>query len=201
LEANDPSLTTPLSQTDATTPAAAVTEHFRYPWQFSLLTGFAVLSGVVSRPPVPNDLSLTFAWYGALHALALVLSVNARQSVGRSCLFVGIAAALSAMTFHVGILGTHLLTGLVRNAAPYAALGVAAVTGAVTYGVSIHIFGLYKFTAGALAAISAGCLSASLLALFTLSRFHVPGLWWLATFWWYAFSGGLWLCDRRQEAP
>jgi len=185
---------------DAIAPVAAVTEHFRYARHFSLLTGFAVFSGVVSKLLVPKDLSLTFACYGALHALALVLSLNARQSAGRSCLFVVAAAALSAMTFHVGMLGTHLLTGLVQNAEPYAALGVAAVTGAVIYGISIRICGLYKLTAGALAAISIGCLSASLLALFTLSRFHVLGSWWLAVFWWYAFSGGLWFCDRRQDA-
>jgi hypothetical protein len=199
LEANGPSLTAPLSHADATT--SAVTEHFRYPLHFSLLTGFAVFTGAVSRLFVPNDLSPSFACYGAFHALALVLSVNARPSVGRSCLFVGTAAALSAMTFHVGMLGTHLLTGLVRNAGPYTALGVAAVTGAVTYGISIRIFGLYKLTAGGLAAISFGCLSASLLALCMLSRFHVLGPWWLAVFWWYAFSGGLWFCDRRQDAP
>jgi hypothetical protein len=179
----------------------AMTEHFRYPRHFSLLTGFAVFSGVVSRLFVPSDLSVSFAWYGAFHALALVLSLNAPQSVGRSCLFVGTAAVLSALTFHVGMLGTHLLTGLARNAGPYAALGIAAVTGAVTYGISIRIFGLYILTAGALAAISIGCLSASLLALFTLNRVHVPGSWWLAIVWWYAFSGGLWFFDRRQSAP
>jgi len=201
LEANDPSIATPLSRADAATPAVAVREHFRYAWHFLLLTGFAAFTGVVSRWFVPNDLSVSFAWYGAFHALALVLSPNARASLVRSCLFVGTAAALSAMTFYVGMLGTHLLTGLVRDAGPYAALGIAAVTGAVTYGISIRIFGLYKLTAGALAVISVGCLSACLLALFTLSRFHVPGPWWLAVFWWYAFSGGLWVCDRRQGAP
>jgi len=190
-----------LSHANATTPAVAVTEHFRYPWHFSLLTGFAVFTGVVSRLFVPNDLSVSFAWYGGFHALALVLSLNAHPSVGRSCLFVGTAAALSAMTFHVGMLGTHLLTGLVQNAGPYAPLGVAAITGAVTYGISIRVFGLYKLSAGALAAISFGCLSASLLALCMLSRFHVLGPWWLAVFWWYAFSGGLWFCDRRQGVP
>ena len=200
LEPGDPSLTSPVSHADATTPVVSVTEHFRYAWHFSLLTGFAVFSGVVSRLLVPSDLSLSFAWYGAFHALAVVLSLNARQSVGRSCLFIVTAAALSAMTFHFGMLGTHLLTGLDRNAGPYAAVGVAAVIGAVTYGLSIRLFGLYKLTAGALAAISIGCLSASLLALSTLSRFHVLGSWWLAVLWWYAFSGGLWFCDRRQDA-
>ena len=205
MEPGGPSLTTPSSHGDATTPAVAVavavTEHFRYAWHFSLLTGFVVFSGVVSRLLVPSDLSLSFAWYGAYHALALVLSLNARPSVGRRCLFVVTAAALSAMTFHVGMLEAHFLTELDRNAGPYAALGVAAVTGTVTYGISIRIFGFYKLTAGALAAISIGCLSASLLVLLTLSRFHVFGSWWLAVFWWYAFSGGLWVCDRRQDAP
>lgn len=177
-----------------------MTQNFRYPRHFLLLTGFAVFSGVVSRLLVPSDLSVSFAWYGAYHALAVVLSLNARQSIGRSCLFVVTAAALSAMTFHVGMLCTHLLTGLDPNVGPYAALGVAAVVGAVTYGISIRIFGLHKLTAGALAAISIGCLSASLLALFTLRCFHVLGSWWLAVFWWYAFSGGLWFCDRRPNA-
>ena len=200
LAPNDPSLTARLTPVDATTPAAAKTQHFRYSRHFLLLTGFAVFSGVVSRLLVPSDLSVSFAWYGAFHAIAVVLSLNARQSIGRSCLFVVTAAALSAMTFHVGMLGTHFLTGLDPNAGHYAALGAAAAVGAVTYGISIRIFGLYKLAAVALVAISIGCLSASLLALFTLRRFHVLGSWWLAVFWWYAFSGGLWFCDRRQGA-
>lgn len=201
LEANDPSLAASLGHADSTVSAISVAGHFRYPRHFLLLAGFAVLSGVVGRLPVPKDLSLTFAWYGAFHALALVLSRSARQSVGRSCLFVGTAAALSAMTFQVGVLGAHLLTGLVRNVGSYTALGVAAGTGATTYGISIRIFGLYKLSTGALAAISAACLLVSLLTLLILSRLHVLSLWWLAVVWWYTFSVSLWLCDRRQRVP
>jgi len=104
------------------------------------------------------------------------------------------------MTLRVGIFAGQLSEVLPGNIGVYTVLGFSAVLGAVTYGMLIRLFSLYKLTAGSLAAISIGCMSASFLALATLSHIHFLGRWWLAVLWWYAFSGGLWYCDRHAKA-
>jgi hypothetical protein len=171
-----------------------------YARHFSLLTAFAALTCVSSRLSFPASLSVAFALYGALHATALLLGFRVPPPMGRSIPFVVTAAILSAMMFHLGILGTHVSARTPGGAGPYVVLGVASAGGALTYGLSIRMFGLYRLTAAALSMISLVCVSASCLSLFTLTLFPFLGPWWLAVFWWHAFSGGLWFCDRRQEA-
>jgi hypothetical protein len=172
-----------------------------YSRHFSLLTAFGALTCVSSRFSFPASLSVAFALYGALHATALILSFQAPPPVGRSGLFIATAAVLSAMMFHLGLLGSHLSARMPAGAGAYVVLGFASAAGALTYGISIRIFRLHRLTAVTLAMISLGCVSASCVALFILTLFPFLGPWWLAVLWWYAFSGGLWLCDRRQEAP
>jgi hypothetical protein len=175
-------------------------DHFLYPKHFLLLTCFSLLLAVTSRPaPVAGDLSVSFALYGALHASALVLSLRARQPIARSGLFVAVAAALCLLTLRVGIVGRHLFGALPGTLALYTALGLAAVTGALTYGILIRLAGIFPMTLGGLGAISLGCLSAAFLALFTARLFRVSGPWWLAMLWWYAYSGGLWYFDQRHS--
>ena len=165
---------------------------------FSLLSAFEALTCILSRWAFPATLSVAFALYGALHATALLLSCSTPPSVARSGLFAAAAATLSALTFHLGILGTHLSASLPGGVGPYLVLGFASVTGAIAYGVCICLFKLYRLTAAMLAMISLGCLSASCPALWALTQFPFLGPWWLAVVWWYAFSGGLWYCHRRQ---
>jgi hypothetical protein len=174
--------------------------HFIYARQFLLLAGSAVLLAVITRLHLLTDLIICFAVYGALHASALVLSLRARQTAWRSCLFILGAAALSVMTLRVGMLGGRLSGALSANLAIYAVLGLSAVTGAIAYGILIRVFGIHELTARLLAVVSVGCLLATYVAFFTLTHFHSLGRWWLAVWWWYAFSAGMWYCDRRQNA-
>jgi hypothetical protein len=171
-----------------------------YPRHFSLLTAFAALTCVSSRVSFPGSLSIAFALYGALHATALIFSLRVPPPVRRTRLFIATAAVLSAMMFHLGLLGIHLWTQMPEGVGAYVVLGFASVTGALTYGISIRMFGLYRLKLVMLATISLGCVSASFLALLILSVFPFLGPWWLAVLWWYAFSGGLWYCDRRKRA-
>jgi len=174
--------------------------HFLYARQFLLLACFSVLLAVTTRLHLLTDLIVCFAVYGALHAAALVLTLRARQPAWRSCLFIFGAAALSVMTLHVGMFGGRFSGALSANAAIYAVLGFSAVTGVVAYGILIRLFGIYGLTLMQLAVISLACLLATYVAFFTLTHSHSLGRWWLAVWWWYAFSGGLWYCDRRQNA-
>jgi len=172
--------------------------HFRYSRHFALITGFGVLLVVVTRLDLSNNLFVSFASYGALHGAALVLTLRARQPIWRKCLFVAVAAILSVVTFRLGILGWQLSGTHSVNAGLYILLGFSAAVGAAVYGMSIRLFGFYALTLGSLAAIAAGCLLAELASLWTASRFHIPGSWWFAVIWWFAFSVGLWYFDHRQ---
>jgi hypothetical protein len=173
----------------------------KYSRHFSLLSAFAALTCVLSRLSFPASLSVAFAFYGALHAAALTLSLRSPPSPGRSALFVATAATLSALIFHLGIFGTHLFASLHKGIGSYMALGFASIIGAMTYGVCIRLFKLYRLAGIALTLISLGCVSASCLALLALTQFPFLGPWWLAIAWWYAFSGGLWFCHRRRQIP
>jgi hypothetical protein len=178
-----------------------VIDPLKYSRHFSLLSAFATLTYVLSRISFPASLSVAFAFYGALHAAALILSLRVPPAAARSALFAAAAAALSALMFHLGILGTHLSASLPGELGSYVVLGLASVAGVITYGVSIRMFGLYRLTGAALAVISLGCASASCVASLMLTQFPLLGPWWLAVAWWYAFSGSLWLCHRREDTP
>lgn len=112
-------------------------------------------------------------------------------------LFVGIAAALSVVSLQVGLIALRF-AGRHGSAGLYAALGLAALIGALAYGLSLRLLQMSELSVSALAIISGGCVVAVYVAFFMLA--HLPGLgrWWLAVFWWYAFSAGLWYCERRQ---
>jgi hypothetical protein len=171
-----------------------------YSRHFSLLTAFAALTCVSSRLSFPASLSVAFALYGALHATALLLGFRVPPPLGRSVPFIVTAAVLSALMFHLGVLGTHLSARMPAGIGAYVVLGFASAAGSLTYGISIRLFSLYTLSATALSMIALGCVSASCVALFTLTLYPFLGPWWMAVLWWYAFSGGLWFCARRQEA-
>ncbi len=174
--------------------------HYFYPRHFALLACFSFLPAALARLHVATDLTVSFALYGALHAAALVFTLRARQLFWRQGLFIAMAAALSAATLHAGIFAGQLFGTALGIAAPYAVLGFSAVLGALAYGALIRLSGMYEATKGSLAVICIGCLLATLAAFLTLARFHFLGPWWLAVWWWYAFSAGLCYGDR-SPAP
>jgi hypothetical protein len=163
-----------------------------------LLTCFSVLLGIMASLRLSSDLSVSFAAYGALHALAVILALRVPQPLWRKCLFIITAAGLSLITLRVGIMEMRLSGILPGNGTLYAVLGFSAVTGAAAYCILIRLFGFYTLSLSSLAVISTGCMLATYVAFFTLSYFHSQGRWWLAVLWWYAFSGGLWYRTPRR---
>ena len=155
---------------------------------------------VISRLHLLSNLDASFALYGALHAAALVLSLGTRRMPWRHCLFIVLAAALCVMTLHLGTWIMHRLGRLPGNVGLYTALGVGAWVGAVTYGISIRLWGIRRLELRSLAVIGLGCALATYAAFLTLAHFHFLGRWWLAVLWWFAFSGGLWYHDQRSRS-
>ena len=178
-------------------PAEGVMAQFLYPRHFLLLSAFSVLLAVISRRHLVTPPDASFAVYGALHAVALVL-VLGRRSGWRQCLFIVLAAGLCVMTLHVGMLVMHLLGGLPGNIGLYAALAAGAWIGAASYGVSIRLWQIHRFNRRSLAITGIACVAATYAAFLTLAHFHSLGRWWLPVLWWFAFSGGLWYCDRHS---
>jgi hypothetical protein len=166
---------------------------------FLLLGAFGVALAVISRLHLLSNLDASFALYGALHATALVLSLGTRRPGWEQCLFIVLAAALCVMTLHLGTWIMHRLGRLPGSIGLYAALEVAAWVGAVTYGISIRLWGIRRLKPRSLALIGLGCAAATYGAFLTLAHVHSLGRWWLPVLWWFAFSGGLWLYDRRHR--
>lgn len=173
--------------------------HILYPRHFLVLAAFSASVAAITRLHLSTDLSASFALYGALHATALVVALRARRSIWRMCLFIAMAAALSAITLRAGIFAGQLSGALARNFAPYAVLGLSAAAGAVAYGILIRLFGIYELSLNSLTVVAIGCMLATWTALFTLAHIHSLGTEWFAIFWGHAFSGGLWYFDRRPH--
>jgi hypothetical protein len=173
-------------------------DHLLYRRHFLLLAGFALLLVAAGRIRLTGGLSTTFALYGSLHALALALSWRCPKSIGRCCLFIAVAAALSATTFQAGLLGQPWIGALVPGIGLYATACISSMLGAAAYGIALRSFGVFPLNSGALVGISAGCAVATCAALFSIARFHF-GQSWLAILWWFAYSGGLWCCERRRR--
>ncbi len=175
-------------------------DQVRYLRHFLLLCVFSVSLAALSRRHFLSNLDASFAVYGALHAAALVASIAKRRSMWRQGLFIALAAALCIVTLHVGILIMRLLGGLPGNVGLYAALGVGAWTGAMSYGIAIRLWLIHRLNPRSISLIGLGCVIATYAAFLTLAHFHSLGRWWLPVLWWFTFSGGLWYCDRHRSS-
>jgi hypothetical protein len=174
--------------------------HFHYTRHFSVLAAAAIVLLVPNRwDPFGGAFLPTFAISGALHALALVLTLRASQALWRKCAFVALAAALSVLTLYIGILSLELFAILPAAARLYLVLGLCSASGAITYGSLIRHYWMPTLSPRSILAIALGCVLGTLLAFF--ARGYLPFLagWWLAAAWWFAFSAGLCYFDTHPR--
>jgi hypothetical protein len=176
-------------------------KHLFYRRHFLLLTVFGICVITASLAHATLDLLLSFAVYGALHAAALVLALRVAEPFWRKCVFVAVAAVLCVLTVRIGVYAGRWLAISTAGAGLYLLFGLTSVIGAAAYGILVAAFGFAQLTARSLAAIAAGCLFATTIAVFSLLRAHFLGPWWLAVLWWYAFSAGLCCFDGSAQRP
>jgi hypothetical protein len=166
--------------------------HFFYPRYFAGLTAAAALLLATSHWHRSHSALVSFAVCGMLHASVTAMTLRARYALGRKLLFIGVAAALSGLSFAVSLYGGRLL-GL---SAPLGYLVIAAGVGAGAYALLIRRLFIADLSLRALLLIPlAGALA--VVAVF-LSGLYARNIDVLALAWWFAFSAGLWCEDRRH---
>jgi hypothetical protein len=170
-----------------------------YSRHFAALGCCGIIAAVVAWLDVLPSAAESFACYGALHAMAVVIALSASTPIRRRVLFVATAAGVCFLTYRAGIFGRSLAVIYLGASGWYGPLGFSAVIGAVVYGIAFRrVLGVQTLTMRSIAIISCGCLLATFAAAFSAARIHGLGLWWLAVLWWFAFSGGLWYFDTRR---
>jgi hypothetical protein len=175
--------------------------HFHYSRQFAVLGIATLLAFLLAHWDLLNDsLIVSFAINGALHAIALVLTLRVPRTAPRKLAFIALASALSVLTMYIGITGLVIFAVLPGNERLYAVLGLCAVSGAITYGSLSRLFWLERFPSKLILGIAIVCLLATWLAFFIRLNADFLGGWWLAAAWWFAFSGGLWFFDTHPDA-
>jgi hypothetical protein len=175
--------------------------HFNYARHFSVLGAATVLLFLLQYFGLLSDsLLASFALNGALHALSLSLAVRSAQSTVRKLVFIAAAAALSVFTMYVGIVGLVLFAAVPGNERLYMVLGLCSLSGAITYGSLIRMFWIRNLSSRCILAMAFLCLLATSLGFFIRSYSETLGGWWLASVWWFAFSGGLWFFDTHPDA-
>jgi len=175
--------------------------HFYYARHFALLGVATLLIFLLGHWDLLNDsLIVSFAINGALHAIALVVTLRAAHTAWRKLLFVALAAVLSIFTMYIGITGLVVFAVLPGNERLYAVLALCSLCGAITYGSLTRLFWLGKFPSRRIIAMAILCLLAAWLAFFVRSYLDFLEGWWLAAAWWFAFSGGLWFFDTHPDA-
>jgi hypothetical protein len=171
-------------------------EHFAYGRHFGMLAVAALVLFLFNRwDPFGEPFLPTFALSGALHAVALSMTLRTATTPVRKGLFIGIAALLSILTLYIGIVSLQLFAILPATERLYLVLGICSVAGAITYGALIRLFWMKKLTSRSILAIAVACAPATYLAFLARTHFEFLNAWVLPVAWWFAFSGGIRYAD------
>jgi hypothetical protein len=149
--------------------------------------------------PIPVPYLPGFLVYGALHALCVVAALEKRPALRRAAIFVGVAALLNGGVLYVGIGTLALLRQLPSGLQLYLTVSVCALFGAIAYGLWLRRCLAPALRPRRLVQIALACALGVCLALaFELYATSLER-WWLVGVWWYCFSAGLWVVERRTH--
>jgi hypothetical protein len=167
-----------------------------YGRHFILLTCVVAILAATNRLNSAHPAVASFGIYGALHASMAAATLRRTQPLWRKLLFVAIGSSLSMLSVAVTFFASRFIGRLPGMAGYALLLTLASGLGAASYAILIqHYFGA-DLSRHAAAAITLGCILATLAVLWSGVYLHGGALW-FAAFWWLAFSTGLWYCDRR----
>jgi hypothetical protein len=174
--------------------------HFSYRRHFGMLAVGLIGIFLLSHWDLLKDqILVTFAINGAVHASSLALSLRTPITIVRKLLFIALAAVLSVFTLYIGIVGLVLFAVLPATERLYFVLGLCAVSGAITYALLIRLFWFKKFPSRSILAMAVACMFAVFGGFFARTHFEALDGWALAGVWWFAFSGGLWYFDSSRR--
>ncbi len=137
----------------------------------------------------------SFGLYGALHALAVVVSLRQSKPLLHKLAFIIITSALSVLSVVLGVRGSHLIGALPGGVGPSLLLALSSAFGAASYAALVKGFWIDDLSPWAMATLVACCVSATLIAARIDGVPKSPDGLWLALPWWFAFSGVLWCYD------
>ena len=140
-----------------------------------------------------------FALYGALHALCVVMALKHKPLFKTALLFVVIAALLNAGVLYIGIGTLALLRQLPSGLQLYVAAAACALFGAIGYGLWLRGCFAPDLRPRRLVQLALACVLAVCVALALELYESALERWWLVGVWWYTFSLGLWLTERRAH--
>ncbi len=175
-------------------PATGILEYARH---FLLLAGMATALVATSRWNPVQGAVASFGLYGALHSFAVAMTLRDLLPPWRKPLFVAMSASLSMVSVVLGLYASHRLAGRMGMVGAAAVLALSSGFGATSYAILIRQYLGADLSLRGLAAITAGCVLATLVVFWTGGYSQPSGVW-FAAYWWFAFSMGLWHCDRRR---
>lgn len=161
-----------------------------------LLAACTALLGFMSRWRISAISDLSFCAYGVLHATALAASLRARCPWWRRLAFILAAALACDAAARLGYTVYRLTAWYPLGARP-SALVLASLCGALAYGFLLCNLLGFRIPLASLATVAVICAVAAPAAS-VIGGFGFGGLSAVAG-WWAAFSGCLWLLDRRRE--
>lgn len=173
-----------------------------YPRHFVLLVGAAAVLALgltVQSPwsPVPDRLFVLFGLSGALHAVAVVLALQAEASWMSRVGFVAAATVLS-IAAPLGGLGLATLLQLNVVITVFVALALTSALGAVSYWLLVRRLWAPFLSRGSLIMTIAACEVAMLVTALATNVVPIPRDPMAPVLWWLAFSMSLYVADRRS---
>jgi len=167
---------------------------FAYGRQFLSVIILALILVATSRfIPAQGILASAFE-YGALFSFTTAGSLRAFQPLWKRGMFVVGGGSLSLLSAALGVYGMRFLAQSFRVSAAPMMLALSTGLGAAGYAMLVRWQLGVALSASAIAAISAGCTAAMLMAWLAGLPAGRAGLW-FAVCWWFAFSIGLWFHD------
>jgi len=130
----------------------------------------------------------SFAFYGALHSMTLVIALRQPWAAWRKASFIAIAACLSMLSVVTALGLNHALGPRLGGWAVAVLLTLASGLGAGSYALLIRLFWIPALSRRALICIPLCCAMTTLAALPCGTYLHTVGGCWFAIIWWCTFS-------------